>query len=153
MKVNCLQRSILMDIRRLPWRSGTNEDSHLKGGGGGRWRFNPFYRPSWVDRSCVMYDEVDHSNVPSAKLDRTIVLRCYHEMLQPLSLPGYQAALIIASGTCIRTVTQWTVLADQWLFKSEFTNTGLRYVLGLNIIVFVYMVGLLCYLRHVSEVS
>jgi uncharacterized membrane protein YjgN (DUF898 family) len=37
--------------------------------------------------------------------------------------------------------------------KSEFTNIGLRYVLELNIIVLICTVGLLCYLRHVAEVS
>jgi hypothetical protein len=37
--------------------------------------------------------------------------------------------------------------------KSEFTIIGLRYVLELNIIVLIYTVGLLCYFRHVAEVS
>jgi len=37
--------------------------------------------------------------------------------------------------------------------KREFTNTGLRYVLGLNIIVLIYTVGPLRYLRHVAVVS
>lgn len=37
--------------------------------------------------------------------------------------------------------------------KSEFTNIGLRCVLELNLIVLICTVGLLCYLRHVAEVS
>jgi len=72
---------------------------------------------------------VAHSHVPSAKLDRPILRRCYGEMnrrllLQPLSLPGYQAALIIANGMCIPTVTEWTVLTDRWLLRENLLILG-----------------------------